>query len=67
MTLEDIKKSPAPMLTPAQVAAVMHLNPHSIRILAAQDKLPFPFIRSGNRTHIPREGFIKWMEGSRND
>ena len=63
MTYEQIKESKLLMLTPAQVAEALHIAPHSVRLMAADGSLPFPCIRSGNCTHIPREGFIKWMEG----
>ena len=62
MTLEDLKASEEPLLTPAQVAEVMHINPHVIRLMAKAGELPFPYIRYGSRTKIPRLGFIKWME-----
>ena len=64
MTFEQIKASNAAMLTPAQVAEAMHMAPHVIRLMARDKELPFPYIRSGSRTHIPREGFIHWMEGA---
>ena len=67
MTFEQIKESKFLMLTPAQVAEVLHIAPHAVRLMAADGSLPFPFIRSGNRTHIPRAGFIKWMEAQGND
>lgn len=67
MTYEQIKESNLLMLTPAQVAEALHIAPHAVRLMAADGSLPFPFIRSGNRTHIPRAGFIKWMEAANND
>ena len=67
MTFEQIKESKLLMLTPAQVAEVLHIAPHAVRLMAADGSLPFPYIRSGNRTHIPRLGFIRWMEAANND
>lgn len=31
------------------------------------DKVPFPFIFIGNKTIIPRVGFIRWMENRQAD
>lgn len=51
------------MLRPQDIAPVMGCHPQVINILARQERLPFPYLRSGNRTKIPREGFIAWMRG----
>lgn len=66
MTWEQILKSEDPILRPQDVAPIMGCHPQVINELAKRDKLPFPFIRSGNRTKIPREGFIAWMRGGHN-
>ena len=63
MTLEEIKKSNKVMLTPADVAPVLGCGQYYISI-AARDKpetLGFPFMRSGNRTKIPRKAFLKFL------
>lgn len=67
MTLEDIKAMTKETLTPAEVADILCVNPHWIRV-AARDKpelLGFPVIRYGSRTKIPRRAFIKFMEGQK--
>ena len=63
MTWKQILESEKPILSPQDVAAVMGCHPQVINLLAKRDQLPFPFFRSGNRTKIPREGFIAWMRG----
>ena len=65
MTLEEMKVSTKPMLTPADVAPVLGVNPYSINIQARDDpsRLGFPVARIGCRVKIPREAFIRWMEG----
>ncbi len=63
MTWEQILKSDKTMLRPQDIAPVMGCHPQVINILARQERLPFPYLRSGNRTKIPREGFIAWMRG----
>lgn len=65
MTWKEILESDKPMLTPADIAPVMGVQQQAINELAKRDRLPFPFLRSGNRTKIPREGFIAWMRGGR--
>ena len=63
MTLEQIRSSEKPVLIPADVAEVLGCNPHAIRIRAAEGTLPFPCVRIGSRTKIPRLGFLRWMDG----
>ena len=63
MTLDDLRKMDATNLTPAQAAAVLGVNPHSIRIQAQNDpgKLGFPVIVVQSRTLIPRLPFIQFL------
>ena len=63
MTWKEILESELPMLRPQDIAQVMGCHPQAINILAKEGRLPFPAFRSGNRTKIPREGFIRWMRG----
>lgn len=63
MTWEQILSSNKPILKPQEISGVMGCHPQVINLLAKQNRLPFPFFRSGNRTKIPREGFIAWMKG----
>lgn len=65
MTLEDIKVMDREMLTPTIVAKVIGCNPYYITLQARKDpqKLGFPVHVHGNRTLVPRRGFIRWMEG----
>ncbi|MBR4457615.1 MAG: helix-turn-helix domain-containing protein [Clostridia bacterium] len=65
MTLEEIRRSEAVMLLPKDVAPVLGMHPYSISLLAKQGRLPFPYIRSGNRTKIPREAFLEWLRTGR--
>lgn len=65
MTWEEILKSDKPMLRPQDVAKVIGCHPQAISLLAKTDRLPFPCLRVGNRTKIPREAFIQWMRGGR--
>lgn len=65
MTLEEIKNLDRDFLTPAQAASVMGCDPNVIRVKARDGlPLPFPVMRSGNRTKIPRAAFIRFMEGA---
>lgn len=64
MTLAEIKTSDKDVLTPADIAPVLGMHPQAINILAERGRLPFPALRSGNRTKIPREGFLNWWTGA---
>jgi hypothetical protein len=70
MTLEEIKKSNKEMLTPADIAPLLGVDKYSISVQVKEDKqngrnsFPFPTIRIGTRTKIPRRAFIKAMEGT---
>lgn len=70
MTLDEIKASTKEMLIPADVAEILGTDPYSISLQVKQDKengvnsFPFPTIRIGTRTKIPRRAFIKAMEGT---
>ena len=64
MTWQQILRSDKPILTPQDISKVMGCHPQEINRQARLGILPFPCFRSGNRTKIPREGFIAWMRGS---
>lgn len=69
MTLDEIRASTKEMLTPADIAQIIGVDKYSISLQVKQDKetginsFPFPTIRIGTRTKIPRRAFIKAMEG----
>lgn len=65
MTMTEIRRSDKTFLTPADVAEVLGSDAQAIRVQAGRDPraLGFPVMRIGSRTKIPREGFLRWMEG----
>lgn len=65
MTLSEIELSNKPILTPSDVAEVLGVKPYSINLQAKQDitKLGFPCSLIGTRVRIPRNGFIRWLNG----
>jgi hypothetical protein len=69
MTLDEIRASNKDVLTPADIAPVLGVDKYSICVQVRQDKekgvnsFPFPTIRVGTRTKIPRLAFLKAMEG----
>lgn len=65
MTLSEIKASDKPMLTPADVAGVLGVDAHSVRVAARlkPELLGFNVAVVGSRTLIPRVGFLRWMDG----
>ena len=63
MTLEEIKKSEAVFLVPADIAEVLNCDPNWIR-RAAHDNpelLGFPVTVMGTRTRIPRKPFLAFI------
>ena len=65
MTLQEIKGSTKPFLTPREVAGVLGSDPQTIRVTArtAPERVGFPFTFTGNRMKIPRIPFLVFMEG----
>ena len=63
MTLAELKASDKVMLSPKDVSGVLSMDAYTISLIArdAPEKLGFPFLRSGNRTKIPRKAFLKWL------
>lgn len=70
MTLDEIRKSNKEMLTPADIAPLLGVDKYSISVQVKEDKqngrnsFPFPTIRIGTRTKIPRRAFLKALEGT---
>ena len=63
MTIKEIRESDRLLLKPADVAPVLGVHPYTICVKAKDGSLEFPFMRSGNRTKIPRIPFLNWLEG----
>lgn len=61
-TLEEIEACGKPMLIPSDIADYIGSDAHSIRLQARANAaaLGFPVILVGNRTLIPREGFVRF-------
>lgn len=62
MTLDEIRASDKDFLIPEDLAGVLGCNPQVIRHEAKNGTLPFPFVRLGTRTKVPRLPFIRWVE-----
>ena len=65
MTVKDIERLNADVLTPTQVADVLGCNAYSIN-LQVQDNavaLGFPAIKIGSRVRIPKDAFVRFMHG----
>lgn len=65
MTLEELKTMDKDVITPTVAAQVLGCDPQWIRVAARQNKalLGFPVVILGSRVKIPRQAFIKFMEG----
>jgi hypothetical protein len=67
MTLDEIAALPVEVLTPAQIAPVLHLDQDTIRGQAREcpELLGFPVVVAGNRVKIPKRPFLRFMEGAK--
>ena len=69
MTLEEIRASKKPMLTPADIAEVLGCEPYAVNIQVKEDiangvnSLGFAVCKVGNRVKIPKKAFLRFMEG----
>lgn len=65
MTIDEIRKSGKPILTPSDIAPILGCHPYSINVQAKADpsKLGFPVSLIGTRVKIPRAAFLKWFDG----
>lgn len=67
MTLEQLAQIPREYLIPSEVAPVLGVDPYSITVMVREDKrtgqnsFPFPTMRIGTRTKIPKRPFLAAM------
>lgn len=61
--IQAIIDSSKEILTPADIAPILGVDPHYIRVAARQrpELLKFEFFISGNRTKIPRIPFLRYI------
>lgn len=67
-TLADLRDMTEDTITPAIAADVLGCTGYLLGRMCHDEpgKVPFPFLCIGNKTIIPREGFIRWAEGQLN-
>lgn len=65
MTLEEARASTKVMLSSGQVAQIIGVSEYSIRQQAAVNAaaLGFPVCIMGSRIRVPREAFLRWLDG----
>ena len=61
MTLNELLTSTKPLVTPAEISPILNMHPQTINLMARDGSLPFPYLRSGNRTKIPRLQLLAWL------
>ena len=67
MTLEELKQSDAPIITPEMASWFLGCNPHELRLQARQKPqtlsagLGFPVCCIGSRVKIPRKPFLAFL------
>ena len=66
-TLTDLRDMTDDTITPAIAGDVLGCTGFLLGRMCHEEpeKIPFPFLCIGNKTIIPREGFIRWAEGRR--
>lgn len=66
-TLKDLRDMADDTITPAIAGDVLGCTGFLLGRMCHEEpeKVPFPFLCIGNKTIIPREGFIRWAEGRR--
>lgn len=67
MSVEEMKGLSKDYLTPKDIAGCLGCTAYALNQQAASDasKLGFPVVIIGKRVKIPREAFIRFMEGRR--
>ena len=65
MSVNEMKALEKDFLTPREIAPCLGCTAYAINQQAASDasKLGFPVVIIGKRVKIPREAFIRFMEG----
>lgn len=67
MTLDEIRQLDRAFLLPSDIAPILGTTSYAITVQVKEDKqnginsFPFPTIRIGNRTKIPRAPFLAAM------
>lgn len=64
-TLDEVKASPLAVLTVAEAAAVMRLDPRTVRHGCESGEVPC--VRVGRRVMVPRLPFLALLEGGMHD
>ena len=60
-TIEELRTCDKIVLSPQEVGPLLHMHPQTINLMAKAGELPFRFIRSGNRTKIPRLALMEFL------
>lgn len=63
MTLDEVRKSDREVFSPQEIAPILKVHPYSINVKAKAGTLEFTAYFSGNRCKIPKQPFLKYMEG----
>lgn len=61
MTMEELRRCDRPMLSGPEAASLLGMHPQTLNLKAKEGTLPFPSIRSGNRTKVPRLSLMRWL------
>ena len=69
MTLDDVRSMTDAVITPAVAGRVLGCDPAYIRVAAREDPgaLGFLVILIGSRVKIPREAFVRFLEGKNDE
>ena len=61
MTIDEAIRSEKLLLSAQEAGPLLGMHPQTLNLKAKNDDLPFPYIRSGNRTKIPRLPLLRWL------
>ncbi len=67
LTLQEIKELDQDWITPEQASGALGCTGQYLgwKCHNEPENVQFPFLCLGNKTIIPRAGFINWMEGKK--
>lgn len=62
MTMDEVRNSTEEVLSPRDIAPILHVHPYTINVKAKEGTLEFKTYFSGNRCKVVRKSFLRYME-----
>ena len=65
MTIQEMRESKKPYLTPNDVAPVLRCKPYTLNVtVKCGGNLPFPWLMLGTRLKFPRAAFLAYVDAA---